>query len=324
MTPLDPSIKVDRAVEQAIKQKKHEYPPKVFNLSFGQTVVFAGQHMVLCDIAGGVKTPAGINLNSLQARAILEFTKRGLVAHSWDPLFHNIEHSLEKLDPRKLRIKEIRKPGTLPKKTFTHELNMLHGSRFRTREQRDLDAALLQQEGIYHLIYDTVLGKLADMDLKGKMLLDAGCGKGLLIKKITQAHPELRVYGIEYFPENVKDARRQLRQAKRDDIDVVDRIRCGDAKDLRSVFPDIEKFDGIISTGLISHQVSSPRNARKIIRQWSGMLNSGDPVLTAGFTPIVLDPQDFEAAGFGILGMTIPENIFQAKQPKEFFHLERV
>ena len=297
---------------------REKYPPKHYEPSIGDTILFAGDRMILCSRGGTSCDPRYASIGQLKAKGLIEATSDGLMQHKWDGLDSIFESNISNLPEDRVRIKEIRKPTTKPRGIFNRP-DIL------SLPPRLVDKGWMLEDGVYQKIYSHIRGKLDEMDLAGKKILDVGCGQGQLLTWIAREHPEAKIYGVDALESSIKETIKKLKRVGNHDPSgwsAVDRIRQGDAGDLEAVFGR-QTFDIIVSTGLITHQVSSPANAKRIIEQWAKHLNDGGIAMTAGFTPIILDPQDFEQTGFTVLQTTEPKKLFTQEEPKEFFKLKK-
>jgi len=188
---------------------------------------------------------------------------------------------------------------------------------------------------VYGQIHPHVVKTLRKLGVKGRVL-DVGCGKGDLMLQILQDLPQVEAYGLEYLESNVERARFRFANtiaevrgepkpsyaAASDNAESKEHIRQGDAMDLSAAFPDIKKFDAIVASGLITNQVSTPEEARKMFAQWPQILHRDDKVIACGLTDIIVTPDQMRKR-FRILQTCVRENLFDYKEPKEFYVLER-
>ncbi len=99
-------------------------------------------------------------------------------------------------------------------------------------------------------------------DLKGKRILDIGCGKGALLKMLRDAGAE--GHGIDVHWENVKAARGAGLNAVK-----------GDATNLADYFSRHRKFDAVVSTLILEPLVLSGANANRVLASAASLTKPG-------------------------------------------------
>lgn len=92
-------------------------------------------------------------------------------------------------------------------------------------------------ESIFHKLRQFLILRLIEQYKKGNTILDAGCGTGLILRKLPKG-----TIGIDINPRNVKKAKKHARFAK---------VICSDIEKLPF---KKETFATIISTEVIEHQ----------------------------------------------------------------------
>lgn len=130
------------------------------------------------------------------------------------------------------------------------------------------------------------------VDLRGKVLLDAGCGAGANVRLLQRAFSPEAIYGIDLLPEEVALAQRNAPGAH---ITVGDLAATG--------FPDAH-FDAVFAFGVfhhIPHWPTALQEVRRILKP-DGLLAGGEirQVRAVDFTWTGF-VQDVQAAGFKML-----------------------
>jgi len=116
-------------------------------------------------------------------------------------------------------------------------------------------AALEDTMWWYRALHDRLLERLRRLQLEpGARVLDAGCGTGGLLLRLTRAEPELEYVGLDYDPEAVDLAGAKTGAA----------VHCGSVNALP--FP-ADHFDAILSADVLCHaQVDESSAMRELSR----------------------------------------------------------
>lgn len=130
------------------------------------------------------------------------------------------------------------------------------------------------------------------VDLRGKVLLEAGCGAGANLRLLQRVLTPQALYGIDLLPEEVALAQRRAPEAQ---------VTVGDLS--ATEFPDAH-FDAVFAFGVfhhVPHWLTALQEVRRILKP-GGLLAGGEihRVRAVGFTwPEFV--QDAQAAGFKVL-----------------------
>lgn len=156
-----------------------------------------------------------------------------------------------------------------------------------------------KEYGIYEsAIYPAILDALSG--IRFERLLDAGCGSGNLLERITARHPDAECHGIDMNPDNVEAAMEKG----------LTRIYEGDAGEMDRILPEGIAFDVIVFCGLLNRQVTERERAWNILLQGVKRLSPRGHVLITGYSSCHLTSDDLDRAGLAVIRKCLPNNLF--------------
>lgn len=115
-------------------------------------------------------------------------------------------------------------------------------TRLNPRELSMMDsrARRISQKAIELRAFRTLLDR-TNIDLRGKHLLDAGCGNGFGLELLEKTFRPTRLVGFDLMPEQIERARRRRTSAE---------VSVGD---ITSIAQPDETFDGVFVFGILHH-----------------------------------------------------------------------
>jgi SAM-dependent methyltransferase len=158
-----------------------------------------------------------------------------------------------------------------------------------------------REYGIYRdHIYPVILDCLKKTPFR--TLLDAGCGAGNLLAKISEEYPDTVIYGVDISDDNVESAREKG----------LTNVYQGDALNLKPLLPGASYFDVIILCGVLNRQVVDVGTARAILRKTVRLLNTSGSLIITGYSSCHFGSSDFQRMGLMVLNKCVPLNLFKS------------
>jgi len=178
-------------------------------------------------------------------------------------------------------------------------------------------------ENIYPLVIDTIKRIIGqDNSKKSITLVDICGGDGEFIELLSDSlHEDYPDSHNEYWL--MDNNKRSIRMAKKKFAEREDVYIQEDDVTQSDIIPGGVKPKIVTIMGGLNHNVMLRGNAYNIAKVVYNKLNQGGFFIVTGYSPCLLNAEDFRTIGFNILNMIDPQSFTVKERPLQYYVLNR-